>query len=40
MVHAACMITQKMLSMAISWNHLNGHDFVKDELKQDDSSIS
>ena len=26
--------------MAISWNYLNGHDFVNDELKQEDSSIS
>ena len=27
-------MTQKLLSMAISWNQLNGNDFVKDELKQ------
>ena len=31
---------QKFLSMAISWNYLNGNDFVKDALKQDEGSIS
>ena len=34
------MMIQKLLSMGISWNYLNGNDFVKDALKQEDSSIS